>query len=123
VEEIPDELTPEQEVELKDRLAKVRAELETLLAQTEDDAKPVDLGTPIGRLSRMDAIQQQQMTQANRRQHQIRLGQVERALAAFSRGEYGFCGKCEEPIGFRRLSARPETPFCHSCQSAIETSS
>ena len=30
------------------------------------------------------------------------------------------CRRCEEPIGFRRLQARPETPLCVACQNQRE---
>ena len=35
-------------------------------------------------------------------------------------GSYGFCRLCEEPIGFKRLQAKPEAPFCVNCQSRHE---
>jgi DnaK suppressor protein len=108
-----DELTPDQIDELKGTLQKVQA-------VTREGARPVDLQEPIGRLTRIDAIQQQKMTAANRRSSEIRLQQVNQALAAIERGEYGICRKCEEPIGHRRLTARPEAPYCLDCQDAID---
>ena len=47
----------------------------------------------------MDAIQQQKMAEASRRQQTLRLGQVKVALAAVESGDYGTCRSCEEPIG------------------------
>lgn len=115
-----DELTPEQIVELTDTLNGLRAKLEQLMIQTREGIRPVDLDQPIGRLTRMDAIQQQSMTAANRRSHDVRLRQVSQALAALDRDEYGYCRKCEDPIGYPRLSARPESPYCLQCQDAID---
>jgi DnaK suppressor protein len=123
LEEALEPLTGAEEAQLKSRLLELKSELDALLVATEADVQPVDLDTPIGRLSRMDAMQQQQMAQANRKQHQLRLAQIQSALAALAREEYGYCRKCEEPIGFPRLKARPETPFCRSCQGAIENKS
>ena len=40
--------------------------MEEHLRLTKAGAKPVEVTTPIGRLSRMDAIQQQEMTKASR---------------------------------------------------------
>jgi len=42
-------------------LLKRKAELKELLNSVNESSGPVDLNDPIGRLSRMDAIQQQQM--------------------------------------------------------------
>ena len=115
------ELTVEQVDELQRFLLSESARLEELLKRSKEDARPVDLDEPIGRLTRMDAIQQQQMTKASRRSYETKLRQVRAALALFGKGEYGFCRLCEEPIGYPRLKARPEAPFCLSCQDARES--
>jgi len=114
------ELSDAQQQELVGALEALSLSLTALLASTSDDSKPVDLDQPIGRLSRMDAMQQQEMAQAARRGDELRLKQVRAALAAVEAGEYGDCRACEEPIGYGRLSARPETPFCVRCQSSNE---
>ena len=115
-----DELTPEQIAELRADLVTLKAELEALLDTTNKGVKPVDLDEPIGRLSRMDAIQQQKMAQANRQRNTQRLQMVVVALAADPVDEYGWCKRCDEPVGFGRLKTRPETPFCVACQGALE---
>ena len=51
-------LTPEQIAELKADLEAARDNATKQLAALEKSASPVDLGEPIGRLSRMDALQQ-----------------------------------------------------------------
>lgn len=115
-----DELTAEQVEELRAALLGLREELERLLDTTREGTRPVDLDEPIGRLTRMDAIQQQSMSAANRREHDLRLRLVRQALDAMERERYGLCLKCEDPIGYPRLSARPESPFCLDCQDAID---
>lgn len=115
-----DELTPEQLTELRDDLAALKVELEVLLDTTDAGVKPVDLDEPIGRLSRMDAIQQQKMAQANRQRNTQRLQMVIAALASDPEDEYGWCKRCDDPVGYGRLKSRPETPFCVACQGAIE---
>ena len=52
-----DELTAEQIEELGQALRALRAELEGLLEATREGTRPVDLDEPIGRLTRMEAIQ------------------------------------------------------------------
>ena len=87
---------------------------------SRDGARPVDLDEPIGRLTRMDAIQQQHMTAAGRRETELRLRQIEQALSLVARDEYGLCRSCDDPIGIRRLEARPESPYCVDCQDRID---
>jgi len=115
-----EELTKEEAEELRLRLFALIVELESGLRANASSAAPVALDqSSVGRLSRMDAMQQQAMAKATREKAQLRLGQCKRALSAFERDEYGMCRKCEEPIGFRRLSAKPEAPFCVDCQRGL----
>ena len=114
------ELVPEEVEELHQDLLAARQRLEEHLRLTKDGTKPVEVAMPIGRLSRMDAIQQQEMTKASRSTLEVQLRQIQASLEAYRKGEYGNCRFCEEPIGYRRLKARPEAPFCLSCQDARE---
>ncbi len=116
------ELTAEQLQDLHDRLVVLQNELACLLADSSASSQPVALDAPIGRLSRMDAMQQQAMAKANRAGHQQRLAQVESALQMLKQERYGECRRCEELIGYPRLKARPETPFCLDCQQQNEKS-
>ncbi len=106
---------------LRGRLVGLVAELEGSLRDSAGAAAPVVLDqSAVGRLSRMDAMQQQAMAKATRQKAQLRLTQCKVALSAFDRDEYGMCRKCEEPIGYPRLSAKPEAPFCLECQRAAD---
>ena len=119
--DVVDELTPQEAAELKQDLLALRIALAEQLEASKDSARPVDLDHPFGRVSRIDAIQHQSVAKANRHRSTVRLDQVRAALAAVDEGEYGFCRLCEEPIGFGRLKARPEAPFCHTCQDRRES--
>jgi len=114
------ELTDAQIETFRESLLALKGELETLLNSTADEVKPVQLDQPIGRLSRIDAIQMQKMAQAHRRRNETRLAQVRAALMAMERDEYGLCKRCEEPVSRTRLDARPETPLCLACQEELE---
>lgn len=117
----PDELTSERVATLRSLLLTLRDELRATVADSADSVKPVDLDEPIGRLSRMDAMQQQQMASANRDSARVRLAQVNTALRHVEDDEYGLCVECEEPIGFRRLSVQPESQLCLACKSSRES--
>ncbi len=117
-----DELTAAQQRELHNKLLALQAELGGLLEESSASSQVVDLEQPIGRLFRMDALQQQAMARANRTGHQRRLVLIEAALLAIKQGRYGECRRCEEPIGYSRLNVRPESPFCLDCQKQSETS-
>lgn len=115
-----DELTPEQEQVLLEDLIALQAELEAYMEISRAGTEAVDLDQPIGRVSRNDALQQQQMAKATRARNATRMRQVAAALSKARDGEYGYCRKCDEPVGYGRLKARPETPFCVDCQGRFE---
>jgi DnaK suppressor protein len=69
----------------------------------------------VGRLSRMDALQNQAMAKAQ--QHR-RDQQKQRLLAALRRmdeGEFGYCIDCGEEIAAKRLDLDPAVIRCISC--------
>ncbi|MBW2268060.1 MAG: TraR/DksA family transcriptional regulator [Deltaproteobacteria bacterium] len=115
-----DALTDEQRACLRLSLVALERELERVHEASADGAAPVELDQPIGRISRMDAIQQQRMLQANRAAMQRRLQLARAALRRFDEDEYGGCVACGEDVGFRRLEAQPEAPLCIACQSRSE---
>ena len=98
------------------RLQQRESELKDILESLKESAKPVDLNNPIGRLSRMDALQHQQMSLHSKKQTDLALEQVKQAYERLKEETYGYCVLCEEEIGKKRLQAKPETPLCIECQ-------
>lgn len=115
-----EELTHDQIQELVQDMEGLPQEIQKAIVSARTGGKPVDLGLPIGRLSRMDAIQQQHMAKAGVSALERRLSQITSALSAAASGTYGHCRRCDGPIGYKRLKARPETPFCLACQAEAE---
>lgn len=114
-------LSPDAEERLRGELEALAARLARDLESSAEAARPVALDQPsVGRVSRIDAIQQQKMLEANRASQRSRLQLVRAALRRIEEGSYGECLGCEEPIAPARLEARPETPLCLECQSARE---
>jgi DnaK suppressor protein len=70
----------------------------------------------VGRLSRMDAMQQQAMAQASLKRLDVQRRRVEAALDRTRRGTYGPCCACGSDIGLDRLLTDPAAPFCMDCQ-------
>lgn len=116
-----EDLTRDQRDDLERNLRALRDEVRGALAAARTGGEPVDLGLPIGRISRMDAIQQQQMAQAGAAALERRLLLIDAAFASLAAETYGLCRICGGPVGFRRLKARPETPLCIRCQESAES--
>jgi DnaK suppressor protein len=87
------------------------------LQETADEAAgTVELDqTSVGRLSRMDALQGQAMSQERDRRRQLELQKIAAALRRIETGEYGDCVRCGEEIAIRRLDLDPAAPLCIVC--------
>ena len=115
------ELTPAQLTRLRHKIEAMAADVRAQLDAASESAQPVQLDQQsVGRVSRIDAIQQQQMAIANRDQAQRLAAGLERARARIEDGSYGLCQDCGEPIGFARLMARPQAALCLDCQQKSE---
>ena len=114
-------LTKSQIDILKQKLSSSKNELTQLLKLSESSSEIVELDqSKVGRLSRMDAMQQQQMASAGKRAQQLQLSQIIRALQKIESDEYGYCIDCDDVIAFARLQIRPESEGCIICQQAQE---
>ena len=100
----------------KKRLKDARDELLVLETLTKDGRKPVELDqTQQGRLSRMDAIQLQEMALEQNRRREFEIQRINAALKRIEDGEFGFCNNCGEDIPLKRLEVSPSTPLCVDC--------
>jgi DnaK suppressor protein len=87
----------------------------------EKAAATVELDqSKVGRISRMDALQQQAMSAAVGRRARQELDRIESALRRITNGEYGFCVGCGEEIAVKRLRANPSVLTCITCARSGE---
>jgi DnaK suppressor protein len=75
----------------------------------------------VGRLSRMDAMQAQEMAKAAGQRRERMLKQITVALARIDNGEFGYCRDCDEMIPNKRLEFDPTSTRCVDCASAAES--
>ena len=69
----------------------------------------------VGRLSRMDALQQQAMAKAVELRRQTEKRALEDALNKIIRNEYGECIDCGDYIEIERLKIKPSVLKCFDC--------
>lgn len=98
------------------QLQELKAELQANEETSRDSTMPVELDqTRVGRLSRMDAMQGQQMAREVARRRQRQLVRIEAALRRMDAGEFGACYVCGVEIDLRRLAADPASTRCIKC--------
>jgi len=110
------------DIDIKALEAKLIAERQELLHDAEvtaDERAPQTLDqTTVGRLSRMDALQNQAMQLETERRREVELARIDAALKRMDADEYGACVSCGEAIQKKRLEMDPATPVCVDCASS-----
>ncbi|MDO9081277.1 MAG: TraR/DksA C4-type zinc finger protein [Desulfuromonadales bacterium] len=97
---------------LEERLAAIQAGR----AAQQKEGAPVPLDqTCVGRLSRMDAMQQQAMAQATGQRAEVEAQRLRAARSRWQAGEYGYCVQCDEEIAEGRLRIDPGNLLCIDC--------
>lgn len=102
--------------QFKQKLLDLKEELRAFEASVEASAEPVELDqSKVGRLSRMDAMQAQQMALETKRRRQEQLRKIETALHRIETDDYGYCIQCDEEMDSRRLKVDPSNAKCIKC--------
>lgn len=106
-------------------LAKFKSQLEQLehelvqAVKADESTDKVELDqSRVGRLSRMDALQNQQISLDKQRRRQHHLKAVEGALRRLEQGQFGQCFICDEPISLEQLRFDPTLTRCIDCAEA-----
>ena len=102
--------------QFKQKLLDLKEELRVFEASVEANAEPVELDqSKVGRLSRMDAMQAQQMALETKRRRQDQLRRIQTALRRIESDDYGYCIQCDETMDSRRLKVDPSSAKCIKC--------
>ena len=118
---ILDQLKPKQKQELLSLLQSNKAKLEQQLLDSESATGVVTLDqSSVGRVSRVDAMQQQSMAVSTRTKAKTSLRKVLKALKRLDTEDFGYCGQCDEPIEFNRLKVQPQASHCLKCQDQLD---
>jgi DnaK suppressor protein len=108
-------MTPEERSELEEIIIKRISETRDEIAHLKELTKPVAPDNAIGRLSRMDAINNKTINEASLRENMKKLKKLERAEERIRNENFGKCSKCGEGIAFGRLQFMPWTTRCVVC--------
>lgn len=99
-----------------------RAAIVSLIEQLEEskryldgETQPIEPSVAIGRLSRMEALQEKSIQESMLRKGVARLEALRNALTRIDNGSYGVCLRCAQAIPIGRLEAIPEALVCVAC--------
>lgn len=101
--------------EIENRLIDEIAEVEERVMDLEDLTKPVSPDKAIGRLSRLESMNEKSIHDAALYQVRERQSKLEVALTRVYDRQFGVCTACQAPIPVERLLLLPESVQCVSC--------
>lgn len=87
------------------------------IAELKELTKPIAPENAIGRISRMDAINNKSVNDAALRKAEERFKQLTEALKRSEEKDFGKCARCSNEIPIRRIMLVPQSRFCVTCAS------
>ena len=100
---------------LENEIKSLISKLESEIADLEDSAAPVAPENSIGRISRMDAINNKSVLEASLRNRKKKLSRLQLSLSKVYEPGFGVCVQCKQNINPKRLMLVPESDKCVHC--------
>lgn len=108
-------LSGEQRNQVRETIYQQIGEAEEELKLLKELTAAVAPDNAIGRLSRMDAINNKSVNDAAYRNVRNRLKRLQNVLEKVDDNDYGLCVRCGGPIAFERILIMPEKRVCVNC--------
>ncbi|PKP02758.1 MAG: TraR/DksA family transcriptional regulator [Bacteroidetes bacterium HGW-Bacteroidetes-9] len=108
-------LSKEDKEKARESINKKIDKAKAYITELEDMTKPIAPENAIGRISRMDAINNKSLNEAVLRETRTKLIRLEHALNLIDKSGYGICIRCGSIIPFERMLIMPESTKCASC--------
>ena len=101
--------------EIRKMIASEIEKTDKSVQQYRELTKPIAPENAIGRVSRMDAINNRSVTEAALRTAEKKLKGLKNILPKVGDPDFGLCARCKQPIPIQRILLVPSSPFCVRC--------
>lgn len=108
-------MTAQEHQQLFEIIEEEISKLNDKIVELKDFTEPVSPDNAIGRVSRMDAINNKSIFDASLRNTRQRLLQLQQIKTLKNDNSFGICTRCFQQIPFERLKIRPEIRLCADC--------
>ncbi len=108
-------MTIEERNLLKKRIIEKITETKRKIVLLEEASKPISPENSIGRVSRMDAINNKGVSDAALRNAKRQLNSLELAATKVDAADFGNCTNCKRTIQAARLMFMPQSALCVRC--------
>ncbi len=108
-------MTPEDKATIHESIKSELITLERTIADLKEKTKPIAPDNAIGRISRMDAINNKSINDAALVNAQKTFAALEHALTKIETPEFGMCVSCGNEISKARIMHLPHANRCIAC--------
>jgi len=108
-------MTKQERKELKEKIIAKITQTEQEIIELSELTKPISPENSIGRVSRMDAINNKSVAEAALRSSKQKLNKLHFALTKVDAEDFGNCIYCKNAIQPARLMYLPESTRCVRC--------
>jgi len=100
---------------IEDDIMTTEVQIEILV----EKVKPIAPDCSLGRLTRLEAMGEQDVNNKILDESRVKLTRLKNALLRIDKPMFCICIECEEAIGFGRMSIRPESVRCVECAGSL----
>ena len=101
--------------QIQQRIQEEIKDTERLIEKYKELTKPIAPENAIGRVSRMDAINNKSVNEAALRKAEQKLSNLKIALGNINDPDFGICIRCKNPIPLGRILIMPQAITCVHC--------
>ncbi len=101
--------------EIKEKILQEIKKTQKRITEYKELTKPTAPDCAIGRVSRMDAINNSSINQSALRKSEDKLNGLKYMLSKIDDDDFGLCERCKQAIPLQRLLFMPQSRFCINC--------
>ena len=112
-------MTPEEKVLFRTKLEETIVRTKKTIEQLLIDTQPISPENSLGRITRMDAINNKGVAEAALRVSKRKMGKLRLSLSKIDDANFGKCSNCSGAIPIQRLMFMPESTYCVRCAGRL----
>ena len=108
-------MNKEDKQDIKKRILEELKKTEEIILDYKESTKPISPENAIGRVSRMDAINNKSVVETALRKVEEKFNKLKLVLDKINDADFGLCMRCGNPIPIGRILLTPQSRNCVRC--------
>ena len=108
-------MTERERIKIKNRIKEAIIDTTLKIQEYSELSKPISPENAIGRISRMDAINNKSVIEAALRESEKKLCDLKFVESLINKDDFGICISCKQSIPIGRILFRPQSKKCVKC--------